>query len=95
MSVTLKHGDQVPLTLTVGVNLTGATVRVLARRGSGDTIVLPNTVTDLTGGVIVHNTDGTLEVGNYDVEVEITRNGKPQTAPSSGYARLTVARDLG
>lgn len=94
MSTTVKHGDTIPLTLTIGVDITGATVRVLCRRGSAAATVLPSTVTDYATGAIVHELDGTLAIGNYDLEVEITRNGVVQTAPTVGYVRLIVAPDL-
>lgn len=95
MTATVKHGDTHDITLTVGVDLTGAQVRVLARRGSAAPIVLATDPIDLVAGVLSHTLTGTLEPGNYNVEVEITRDGKIQTAPTVGYTRLNVASDLG
>jgi len=97
---TVKTGDIYPITLTVNTDLTGATVRVLARKWYTDvTVILPATVTDAAAGVIVHQLDGALEVGDWRVEVEVTRGGEVVTFPTaqgSGaqYATLHVVPDL-
>lgn len=92
---TVKQGDTHNLTLTIGADLADATVRVLARRGSETVEELDASVTDEGGGVITHTLTGTLPPGDYRVEVEVTRDGVIQTAPTEGYARLTVLPDLG
>lgn len=101
MTVVKAH-DTHDITLTVtsdgaAVNLTGATVRVLARPvGSSATPTeLDVTVTDATGGIITHTLTGTLDVGPWDVEVEVTKAGATVTYPTTGYERLDVQPDLG
>ena len=101
MSVTVKHGDQYPVTFTANGDLTGSTVRLLARirYTTGDPILLGSTVTDPAGGVVTHDLTGTLEAGTYDVELEVTRGGEVFTFPNgdgkNAYETLTVVDDLG
>lgn len=77
------------------VDLSGATVRLLARRqGSGITIILGSTVTDAAAGEVTHSLTGTLEIGTYDIEVESTLAGDVVTAPNDGYFTMTVLEDL-
>lgn len=91
----VKHGDKHDITWTVNGDLTGATVRLLARSQAGVTTELACTVTDAENGEITHTLTGSLEVGTYRVEVEVTKDGKVTTFPSDGYGTLTVQRDLG
>ena len=92
--LTVKAGDRYPTYWTVPANLTGATVRLLARRGSNPAIVLPSTITNPVGGVVQHTLDGTLTVGNYAVELEITQGANIITAPTDTYENLRVIADL-
>jgi len=95
--ITVKRGDTHDTTWTVGMNLTGATVRLLAQpRTTGTTIVLACVVTDAVGGIVTHTLTGTLAVGVYDVELEVTTSGgQIVTFPNDSYETLCVARDLG
>ena len=97
----VKHGDTHAVTFTVRdarnrlVDLTGATVRLLARASdSGVTQVLPASLGP-TKGTVVHQLSGTLPVDTYRIEVEITSDGVVTTAPSVGFAILDVMPDLG
>lgn len=96
---TVKTGDRYPITLTVNMDLTGCTVRLLARNGT-TLHELPNTVTDLAGGVIEHTLDGSLDLPDgraamtWMVEAEATRGSEIVTFPNEEYAHLTVMRDL-
>ena len=101
MTVTIKQGDTHDTVWTVGdadaapVNLTGATVRLLARRqGTTTTITLASTITDAIAGKVTHSLTGTLIAGVYDVELEVTSGGDIVTAPNDGYETLVVVADL-
>ena len=98
---TVKFGDTHVITFTVKDSdnaphdLAGATVRVLARPvGGGDFIVLTSALGAGTG-TVTHTLTGTLAVGSYSIEVEVTQSGAIITAPSAGYANLTVVPNLG
>lgn len=97
----VKHGDIYPVTWTVNMDLTDATVRVLARLiGASETIELTSIITDPTGGVLTHTLSGDLPVGGYHVEVEVTAAGLTVTFPTNQnprerqYDLLTVVADL-
>lgn len=99
----VKHGDTHEITFTIRdsnnnnrlVDLTGAAVRLLARQGkTGPTQVL-SASPGPTKGTVVHQLTGTLPVGTYWIEVEITSDGVVTTAPYDGYAFLDVIEDLG
>ena len=104
---TVKHGDIVPLTLTITdpatgepVDLSDASLRVLlkATYGGGEAELLtvdPGTSDLATGvvGIILDATD--RPTGDYSLEVEATQDGRIITAPSSGFGRLTIVADLG
>lgn len=99
MTVMIKYGDTDPTTWTaVGMDLTGCTVRFMARdRTKRDTpIVLPATIIDAAGGVVEWTPDGLLPVGSYEVELEVTRasDGLIVTFPNDGFERLTVSPDI-
>lgn len=92
--LTVKAGDRYPTYWHVPANLTGSTVRLIARRGSNPAVVLPSSVTDPVGGIVTHVLDGTLTVGQYAVELEITQGAQIITAPTSSYENLRVIADL-
>lgn len=95
MTVTVKHGDKYPTVWVANMDLTGATVRLLAKpRYEGDTVVLASSITDAVAGEVTHVLTGTLEPGSYDVELEVSRGDEVVTFPSESYERLTVVRDL-
>lgn len=99
MTVTVKQGDTHDTTWTANADLTGSTVRLLAKSTSAlstaNPIVLATTVTDAANGVVTHTLTGTLESGTYNVELEVTASsGKISTFPSSGHETLNVIDDL-
>lgn len=99
MSVTIKQGDIHDTEWVVNMDLTGATVRLLCRplpkQGlPNEVTVLASTITDAPGGVITHRTTGTLAIGNYAIEAEVTRAGEIVTFPNAGYETLRVVADL-
>jgi hypothetical protein len=94
-TTTVKHEDRHPTTWTANMNLAGCTVRLLAQK-NGATQVLASTITDAPNGVVTHVLDGTLDIGTYKVELEVSRagDGLRATFPNKGYETLVVAADL-
>jgi len=93
----IKHGDTDPTTWTaVGMDLTGCTVRLVARNmRSRDTLIeLPTTILDVSAGVVEWTPDGTLATGDYEVELEVTRGALIVTFPNDGFAVFTVTDDI-
>lgn len=103
MTNTVKFGDTHSIELTVyggdpplPVDLTGTSVRLLAKSGESATVELDATLdADPTTGKVHHTLTGTLPVGTYDVEVEDTVGSIKTTSPTIGYISLIVAQDLG
>ena len=92
-AITIKQHDKVRTTWTVpGMDFTGATTRLLARRVNAPVIELAHTV--ISADTVEHITDGTLPVANYRVELEISRGDEVITAPTTHYENLTVITDL-
>ena len=100
-TIIIKHRDTHNLVLNVGsvggaVDLTGASVRILIRP-RGEVVegeVLTASVTDPLTGQITHALTGTIAVGVYDLEVEITQGGRISTTPTDGYVTLVVQQDV-
>ena len=90
----VKTGDRYPTYWTVPMPLTGATVRLIAKRRGAPAVVLPSTILDAPNGVVQHILDGTLAVGDYLVELEITIGSEVVTAPTDTYENLRVIADL-
>lgn len=98
MTTFVKAGDTHTVAWRVNWDLTGATVRLLFRHlvtPAEPVIVAPATVTDAPGGVVTHALSGDLALGEYDVEVEIVKDGLKYSSPTTGFERLTVTPDLG
>lgn len=98
MSTFVKTGDTHTVAWRVNWDLTGATVRLLFRHLVTPTepvIEAPVVITDAAGGVVTHTLTGTLDLGEYDVEVEIVKEGVKYSSPTTGFERLTVTPDLG
>jgi len=95
--ITVKRTDTHDTTWTVPLNLTGATVRLVAEhRPTGATVPLATVITDAVNGIVTHTLTGTLALGVYDCELEVTTAGGQEiTFPNEGYETLCVARDLG
>lgn len=94
--VNIKQGDEFPVTFTVNHNLTGATTRLIARHLSrtGTFELLPHEVTDPATGTVVHDLDGTWEIGRHFIELEITQAGETRTAPTNGQCVIRIDPDL-
>jgi hypothetical protein len=93
--LTVKRGDTYPITFTANMDLTGATVRLLARSSQGNTIELASTIQDAVAGTVVHNLTGTLGIDVYEIELEVTHTGTIISFPSDGFEQLCVIPDLG
>ena len=93
-TLTVKTGDRYPTYWTTPIDLTGSTVRLIARRGANAAITLPSTIVEPTLGRVEHILDGTLTVGTYVVELEITRGEQVITAPTDTYEGLHVIADI-
>jgi len=90
----VKQGDTYPTYWHVPMDLNGATVRLVARRGSNPAVTLPSSISNPDTGVVQHILDGTLTVGLYAVELEISKAGQIITAPTDTYENLRVIADL-
>lgn len=86
----VKAHDTHEVSWKTNVDLTGATVRLIAKEGLF-VIILPSTV---SGDTVTHKLTGTLPEGRYRIEVEATINGEVVTFPNDQYARLDVIPDL-
>lgn len=93
--LTVKRGDTYPITFTANMDLTGGTVRLLAKPPRGTVIELPCSIQDPVNGIVVHNLTGTLSVGVYQMELEVTHSGTIITFPSDDFEELQVIQDLG
>lgn len=96
---TVKEGDRFPITVTASIDLTGSTVRLLARDKSLPSttppILLASTITHAANGIVTHVLDGSLPIGTYNVELEVTQgNGHIITFPGDGFLLLRVIADL-
>lgn len=95
MMLTIKRGDKYPLTFTVNMDLTGASVRLLVKSPLGLVEELPSAIQDASAGTVVHHLTGTLAPGTYTVELEVTQGGQIVTFPSASFEELRVVNDLG
>lgn len=80
-----------------GFNLTGCTAElILSRLGAVQRHALVVTQPE-TAGIVRWKLPGTLEVGEYLVEIEVTATAEETitTVPSKGYGKLQVQPDLG
>ena len=97
----VKYRDTSTITFTVkdaagvAVSLAGSTVRLLAQPYVGGGAVELDSSPGAGTGTVEHQLTGTLAVGTYRLEVEVTAaGGAITTAPSFGYAVLVVQPDL-
>lgn len=101
MSFSIKQHDTSPsYTATLGVNLTGATVKFIMRLpGSSSTKVSESaTITGATAGQVQYAwaSGDTDTAGLYAAEWEVTfAGGVKQTYPGEDYYYVNVVPDLG
>ena len=94
MTIMVKQGDTHDIQWKANIDLTGATVRLVAEPRGGEPIELAVTVVEAEEGLVSHTLTGTLLRGTYKVELEVTSDGKIITFPNNDYASLTVLPDL-
>lgn len=90
----VKQGDTHVVQWKANLDLTTATVRLVAKPRTGEPVVLATTITDAAEGLVSHTLTGTLPIGTYKVELEVTDGGEIITFPNNGYSSLTVIPDL-
>jgi archaellum component FlaG (FlaF/FlaG flagellin family) len=99
----VKRGDTHDIVFTVKnaarqtVDLSGSSVRILGRRKGDRTLEVFELDAELGAdpGTVIHTLTGTLDVGVYRLEVEITEGAVITTAPADGWVELQVTSDLG
>lgn len=94
--ITVKQNDTHAIKARVNMDLTGSTVRWLARLKKATTapIVLASTISNAALGEVTHQLTGTLAVGTYDTEIEVTQAGVITTFPGDTYEQIKVIDDL-
>lgn len=90
----VKQHDKHQVVWTANMDLTGTTVRLLAKRG-GTLTPLDAVIIDAPAGKVGHTLTGTLDPGTYQVELEVTQGASIVTFPNDSYSTLTVTPDLG
>lgn len=90
----VKAGDTHQISWKANMDLTGATVRVIAKKGTAPAIELDAAVTNPVEGLVTHQLTGTLPTGTYSVELEVNTAGEVITFPNGSYATLVVIPDL-
>lgn len=90
----VKFGDQDKVAWHVNASLLGCTVELRVRDAAGQITTPDVEIDDFPGGIVTWQMDGTLPVGQYEVELKIftvTDVGSiTMTAPTSGTALLVV-----
>jgi hypothetical protein len=104
-TVKVKHGDKTQTFWQAfnndsgqPIDLTSASqVRLILQKRPRSLPITPTvTVIDPANGLVEWEMDGTLAVGVYNVELEITMSPTEKvTAPNCGYETLEVCEDLG
>lgn len=96
----VRYGDTGTVTFTIKedkepVDLSGASVQLLARKIPGSTsIELPATLGAATGTVL-HQLSGELPVGVYLILIKVIDDGVLTNAPTEGYEVLYVDPSMG
>lgn len=93
--LTIKRGDKHDVRLTIvnaPLDMVGGQVKVFVTPSLGGTTTEFNATLD--GDTVVWALDGTLDVGKYKLEVQVTVGGFVVTSPSNGWMDLVVLQDL-
>jgi hypothetical protein len=94
-TLTIKRGDKHDVKLLIvnaPITLTGGTTKVFVTPSIGGTAQQFNA--SLSGDIVTWTLDGTLTVGKYKLEVQVTVSGLIVTAPNDGWLELVVLQDL-
>jgi hypothetical protein len=93
--LTIKRGDTHQVRLAIGnapLALTGGVAKVHVKPSLGGIATVFNATLD--GNVVVWQLDGSLPVGRFLLEAQVTVSGQVVTAPSNGMMPLVVLADL-
>ena len=90
----VKSGDTHDVKWKANMDLTGASVRLIASPATGAPLILASVISNTTEGEVTHTLAGDLPVGRYRVELEATVGGEIITFPNDTSARLDVYPDL-
>lgn len=93
-----KHGDTRERTLILNRSLAGLApsdikVMIAVRTTLVETIT--PVIEDAAGGVISFQFSGTLPIGYYVLEVQVTTPSEVSTHPTDGFVRVVIEPDLG
>lgn len=94
-TLTIKHGDKHDVKFRIvnaPVDTAGGTTKVYVTPAVGGSTLTFNA--SISNSVVTWTLDGTLPVGKYRLEVEVTISGFVVTAPNDGYVELVVLKDL-
>lgn len=94
-TLTIKRGDKHDVKLTIvnaPLDVSGGVTKVFVTPSTGGT-TLQFSATVL-GKTVTWALDGSLTVGKYKLEVQVTVGGFVVTAPSDGWLELIVLQDL-
>jgi len=92
---TVKQHDTHITVWTSNMQVSGGTVRLLAKNTQTKVVTILATTAGDDVYSVKHQLTGTLTPGDYEIELESTIGGVIRTSPSSGYAILRVEKDLG
>lgn len=91
-----KKGDTRKAAWRTNIALLNSTVELKVRKDDAPISTTGNVVVDDPyGGIVTWDHGGELEVGEYQVELWITRDGELFKAPSEGFETLVITQDLG
>lgn len=94
-TLTVKYRDKYTVRLTIGnppVDLNGGTTKVFVKPSAGTGAVLSFDAT-LSGNDVLWALDGTIPVGKYKLEVQVTVGPYIVTAPSDQMMEFVVIPD--
>lgn len=96
-TLTIKRGDKHDVKLTIvnaPLDLSGGVTKVFVTPSIGGGATLTFNAS-LSGSVVTWTLDGSLAVGKYKLEVQVTVGIFVVTAPNDGWVELIVLQDLG
>ena len=94
-TLTIKRGDKHDVRLTIvnaPLSLTGGATKVFVTPSIGGTTMQFDAT--ISGDVVTWTLDGTIPVGKYRLEVQVTVSGFIVTAPNDSWVELVVLQDL-
>lgn len=92
--VEIKRRDTHDTIWTTNLDISSATLLRLLAKNTRTKVTTPLTAVPDTAFSVKHTLTGTLDPGEYEVELEATIAGRIITSPTSGYVKLIVWPDL-